>query len=144
LAYGEGGVAPFALITPLWPLAMPLKIEFAGPMFTPRAPLPVELIVPLLEMPPPTVLVAIERTLGIAALIVPALLTAPVTVEPEMTIEVVDLPWGFATLETVVLVMLCPALAGKGLPRRRAATEVVARSEGAPPRLETNDDSVTE
>jgi hypothetical protein len=113
-------------------------------MFTPRAPLPVELIVPLLEMPPPTVLVAMERTLGIAALIVPALLTAPVMVEPEMTIDVVDLPWGFATLETVVLVMLCPALAGKGLPRRRAATEVVARSEGAPPRLETNDDSVTE
>jgi hypothetical protein len=61
-------------------------------MFTPRAPLPVELIVPLLEMPPPTVLVAMERTLGFAALIVPALLTAPVTVEPEMTIEVVDLP----------------------------------------------------
>jgi hypothetical protein len=41
-------------------------------------------------------------------------------------------------------VMLCPALAGKGLPRRRAATEVVARSEGEPPRLETKEDSVTE
>jgi hypothetical protein len=64
----------------------------AGPMFTPRAPLPLELIMPLLEMPPPTVLVAMERTLGIAALIVPALLTAPVTVEPEMTIDVVAWP----------------------------------------------------
>jgi hypothetical protein len=136
--------APLAVITPFWPLAMPLNIVFAGPMFTPRALVPLELIVPLLEMPPPTVLVAIERTLGIAALIVPALLTAPVTVEPEMTIEVVAWPWGFATLETVVLVILCPAVAGKGLPRRRAATEVVARSEGATPRHETNEDSVTE
>ena len=135
---------PFALITPFWPLAMPLKIVSAGRMFTPRAPLPLELIMPLLEMPPPTVLVVMERTLGIPALIVPALLTAPVTVEPETTIDVVDLPCGFVTLETVVLVIVCPALAGRGLPRRRAATEVVARSEGAPRRLETNEDSVTE
>ena len=107
--------APLAVITPFWPLAMPLKIVFAGPMFTPRALVPLELIVPLLEMPPPTVLVAIERTLGIAALIVPALLTAPVTVEPEMTIEVVAWPWGFATLETVMLVILSSGARRQGV-----------------------------
>jgi hypothetical protein len=110
-------------------------------MFTPLPPL--ELMVPVLETPPPTVLVEMERGLGVWALIVPALLTAPVTVEPEMTIEVVAWPCAFETLETVVLLMLCPALAGRGVPTRRAATEVVARSEGARPRLEAKENSAT-
>ncbi|MBV9738972.1 MAG: hypothetical protein JOZ30_04995, partial [Hyphomicrobiales bacterium] len=77
------------------------------------------------------------------ALMVPALVTAPVTVEPEMTIDVVACPWALETLETVVFLMLFPALAGRDVAMNRAATEVVARSEGATPRLETKESSAT-
>jgi hypothetical protein len=132
---------PLALITPFAPLAIPLKMVFPGPIFTP---LPAELIVPLLETPPPIVLVAMERMLAALALMVPALLTLPTTVEPLTVTDVVVWPWGLATLETDMLLIVCPALAGKGLPNRRAATEVVARSEGAPLRLETKEDSDTD
>jgi hypothetical protein len=59
--------------------------------------------------------------------IVPALVTAPVTVEPVITIEVVAWPAGLVTVATLALVKLWPACAGA--PRRSAASEVVARRE---------------
>jgi hypothetical protein len=59
--------------------------------------------------------------------IVPALVTAPVTVEPVITIEVVAWPAGLVTVATVWFVIVCPAFTGA--PRSSAASEVVARSE---------------
>jgi hypothetical protein len=64
-------------------------------------------------------------------LIVPALITAPVTVDDAMMIEVVTCPAAFVTLATVLPVTLCPA--STGLARRSAATEVVAKRTGTEP-----------
>jgi hypothetical protein len=64
-------------------------------------------------MPPPTEL--LERPSAVPPIvpgvIVPTLVTAPITVEPEITIEVVTLPNAFETLGTL-LMTLCPACAG--------------------------------
>jgi hypothetical protein len=57
------------------------------------------------------------------------LVTAPVTVEFVITIEVVALPAGLVTVATVWFVIVCPACAAT-LPRRSAGTEVVAKSVG--------------
>jgi len=99
-------------------------------------------MVPLFTMPWPTVLFVtliaavslrppkVDCTPG---LIVPALLIAPERLEASTTIEVTVV---FAALLTVVPLGLFvtdipPALAGRGAPRRSAATQVLARSDEA-------------
>ena len=71
-----------------------------------RFPLPVALIVPLLWIPPPIVLLFVTVSATVAPLkatpafpgeIVPALVTAPVTVELLITIEVTVVFAGFVT-----------------------------------------------
>ena len=93
---------------------------------------PLAVIVPVFVIPPPIVLLVTASATVLAptsvpGLIVPALATAPVTVEPLITIEVVALPAGFVTVATVWFVIVCPAFAGAA--RRSAATEVVTRRE---------------
>jgi hypothetical protein len=65
--------------------------------------------------------------------IVPAFVTAPVTVELVITIEVMDCPAAFVTVATVWLLTLCPAPGPPSAPvgnaKRSAATEVVAKRE---------------
>ena len=109
---------------------------------------PFALIVPVFETPPPTELFCTKRATVVDPLkpnpafpgvIVPAFVTAPVTVEPVITIEVVAWPAGLVTVATVVLVIACPACAGVAAPRRSAAIDVVARSQGPRPRLEGNE-----
>ncbi len=97
---------------------------------------PLAVIVPLLAMPAPIVLFLTDiatvakpdKPPGFPGVIVPALVTAPVTVELLITIEVVALPAGFVTLATVWFVIVCPAFAGAA--RSSAASEVVAKSAG--------------
>ena len=95
---------------------------------------PVAVIVPLFRTPPPTELlitaspVTLPLTPTLPGVIVPALVTAPVTVDPVITIDVVEWPAGLVTVATVWPVIACPA--GAGVARRSAATEVVARSAG--------------
>ncbi|MBV9115689.1 MAG: hypothetical protein JOY67_22985 [Hyphomicrobiales bacterium] len=60
--------------------------------------------------------------------IVPAFVTAPITVEPVITIEVVEWFTGLVTVATVWFVIVCPACAGAA--RSSAASEVEARSAG--------------
>jgi hypothetical protein len=79
--------------------------------------------------------VTLPLTPTLPGVIVPALVTTPVTVDPVITIDVVEWPAGLVTLATVWPMIACPA--GAGVARRSAATEVVARSAGATPLLST-------
>ncbi len=112
--------------TVLFRTEMPVALAVAIP--------PIALIVPVLAMPPETVLLVTESATVLVptsapGLIVPAFVTAPVTVEPLITIEVVALPAGLVTVATVWFVIVCPACAGAA--RRSAATEVPASNEEA-------------
>ena len=89
-------------------------------------------MVPEFTISPPIVLFAMNSAavvpfaVAFPGVIVPALVTAPVTVEPVITIEVVAWPAGLVTVATVWFVIVCPAFAGAA--RSSAASEVVARS----------------
>ena len=73
------------------------------------------------------------RKVRFPGVIVPAFVTAPVTVELVITIEVMDCPAAFVTVATVWLLTLCPAPGPPSAPvgnaKRSAATEVVAKRE---------------
>jgi hypothetical protein len=86
-------------------------------------------IAPVLRMPPPTELPLMKRaavdpsgpTPAFPGAIVPAFVTAPVTVEAMITNEVRVWPAGFVTVATVSpLIDRPPAHAGAGAARRRA------------------------
>ena len=101
--------------------------------------LPTTAIVPLLSTPPRIVLwltktpsVAIVLGTLIPGVIVPALVTAPVTVELVITIEVMDCPAALVTVATVCPLTFCPApgaAMAAGNAKRSAATDVVAKRE---------------
>ena len=91
------------------------------------------LIVPVLAMPPPIVLlftksatVVPKGPTGAPGVIVPALVTAPVTEVPVIEMKLVVAPAGLVT-EACGVVMVSPAFAGAA--RRSATSEVVAKSE---------------
>jgi hypothetical protein len=105
------------------------------------SPLPPAVIVPLLSTPPrivlrPTKIASVAPTLGtcIPGVIAPALVTAPVTVELVIRIEVMDCPAAFVTVATVWPLTFCPApgaATAAGNAKRSAATEVVAKRKEA-------------
>ncbi len=121
---------PFAVMVPEFEIP---PVIVAPDTAMPRAfPVPLTLIAFVLVIPAPIVLAATlipKPPTADPGVIVPALTTAPVTVELMMMIEVVDCPTGFVTLGTVWFTIVCPARAGTAT--RSAAIEVEARSIGA-------------
>ena len=104
------GPLPVTVIAPV--LVMPPATELFVTLMAAALPVPFTLIAPVFMIPAPIVLLAtpiaavLPPPIIFPGLIVPALVTAPVTVELMMMIEVVVCPAGFVTLGTVWFVSL--------------------------------------